>query len=387
MKRPHQLAIASIRISKRHRRDLGDIDELAQSIQEIGLLQPIVVTPAGTLIAGGRRLKACKALGWDKVPITVTDIDKIARGEYAENHFRKAFTPSEYADIADELESYERAKAKARQRESEGRGKKGRGISPTLTGRALDKVARVIGKDRKTIQKARAVRDAAVADPERYGKLLDAMDKSGRVDGPYRRLKNMRQADDIRREPPPLPNKGPYRAAMVDCPWAYEPDDDDAADRAVLPYPTMSIEQLCAMDVASIMHEDSVLGFWVTNFILVRGLHQAVLRAWGFEPKTVVTWPKDRHSGRGHWAYGQTEHLVIAVRGKPIVTMPPQTTLMKGPFHLVSKGEHSTKPVEAYSYFESLCPASRYADLFSRYRHNDKWDCHGDEVPKKEAAE
>jgi len=30
---------------------------------------------------------------------------------------------------------------------------------------------------------------------------------------------------------------------------------------------------------------------------------------------------------------------------------------------------------------ESLCPAPRYADLFSRYRHNDKWDCHGDEAP------
>jgi N6-adenosine-specific RNA methylase IME4 len=39
------------------------------------------------------------------------------------------------------------------------------------------------------------------------------------------------------------------------------------------------------------------------------------------------------------------------------------------------------KPVEFYAFVESLCPASRYADLFSRYRHNEKWDCHGDEVP------
>jgi len=42
---------------------------------------------------------------------------------------------------------------------------------------------------------------------------------------------------------------------------------------------------------------------------------------------------------------------------------------------------HSVKPVEFYAFVESLCPASRYADLFSRYRHNEKWDCHGDEVP------
>jgi hypothetical protein len=39
------------------------------------------------------------------------------------------------------------------------------------------------------------------------------------------------------------------------------------------------------------------------------------------------------------------------------------------------------KPIEFYDLVESLCPAPRYADIFSRYRHNDKWDCHGDEAP------
>jgi len=42
---------------------------------------------------------------------------------------------------------------------------------------------------------------------------------------------------------------------------------------------------------------------------------------------------------------------------------------------------HSVKPPEFYDLVESLCPAPRYADLFSRYRHNEKWDCHGDEAP------
>ena len=192
------------------------------------------------------------------------------------------------------------------------------------------------------LEKGKAVVEAAEAEPdnEKVVKLVEAMDKSGRVNGPYRRLQNMKQAEAIRAEPPPLPNKGPYRAAMVDVAWAYEPDDDDAAERGVLPYSTMSIEQACALNVDSIMHEDSVLGFWVTNFILVKGLHVPVLRAWGFEPKTLVTWPKDR-PGRGHYAKGQTEHLVIATRGKPIVTLSGQTTLLQGPFHLVSEiGEH-----------------------------------------------
>ena len=34
----------------------------------------------------------------------------------------------------------------------------------------------------------------------------------------------MQQAERIRAEPPPLPGKGPYRVAVADIPWAYEPD-------------------------------------------------------------------------------------------------------------------------------------------------------------------
>ena len=68
----------------------------------------------------------------------------------------------------------------------------------------------------------------------------------------------------------------------------------------MLPYPTLSIAQACALDIDSIMLADAVLFMWVTNFILARGLHVEILTAWGgFKPKTVITWPKD-HSGKGH---------------------------------------------------------------------------------------
>jgi ParB family transcriptional regulator, chromosome partitioning protein len=62
--------IAAIRVGKRHRKDLGDIRSLARSIQEIGLLHPVVIRPDGKLIAGERRLGALKLLGWTKVPVT-----------------------------------------------------------------------------------------------------------------------------------------------------------------------------------------------------------------------------------------------------------------------------------------------------------------------------
>jgi len=83
--------------------------------------------------------------------------------------------------------------------------------------------------------------------------------------------------------------------------------------------------------------------------------------------------------GTGDWLRGQTEHAIMAVRGKPVVTLTNQTTLLHAPVRA-----HSQKPVEFYDLVETLCPVPRYADLFSRYRHNERWDCHGDEAPTTE---
>jgi ParB family transcriptional regulator, chromosome partitioning protein len=62
--------IKDIKIGDRFRKDLGDIKTLASSIQEIGLLQPKVVNQDNELIAGQRRLEACKLLGRTEVWLT-----------------------------------------------------------------------------------------------------------------------------------------------------------------------------------------------------------------------------------------------------------------------------------------------------------------------------
>jgi len=107
--------IADIIIGIRHRRDLGDIDSLARSIADVGLLHPIVVRADGVLIAGARRLAACRALGWSEIPVHVVDLERIERGELAENTERKDFLPSEIDAIRRALEPIEKAAAKARQ--------------------------------------------------------------------------------------------------------------------------------------------------------------------------------------------------------------------------------------------------------------------------------
>ena len=196
---------------------------------------------------------------------------------------------------------------------------------------------------------------------------------SGRVNGVYRRLKTAEQAELIRAEPPPLPGNGPYRVIVVDAPWPYEIRDEDPSNRGVSPYATMSIADIRAVRVSDIAHADCIVWMWTTNYHMREAYE--LLDAWGFEPKTILTWAKNR-MGLGDWLRGQTEHAIMAVRGKPVVTLTSQTTLLHAPVRA-----HSEKPVEFYDLVESLCPAPRYADLFSRYRHNERWDCHGDEAP------
>ncbi len=56
------------------------LEELKASIRQAGLLQPVVVRPvpggAGfELIAGERRLRACQALGWERIPAVKREVD------------------------------------------------------------------------------------------------------------------------------------------------------------------------------------------------------------------------------------------------------------------------------------------------------------------------
>ena len=82
---------------------MGDLQSLAQSIQRVGLLQAIGVTPSLSLVFGERRLRACQELGWENIPARTIDIPAIALGEYHENCDRKDFTPSELVAIVESL--------------------------------------------------------------------------------------------------------------------------------------------------------------------------------------------------------------------------------------------------------------------------------------------
>ena len=99
-----QCQASLIKVANRFRKDFGDIESLAASISEIGLLQPIGIDSGYRLVFGERRLRACLSLGWEKIPVRTVHLDSILQGELAENEFRKDFTPSERVAIGEAIE-------------------------------------------------------------------------------------------------------------------------------------------------------------------------------------------------------------------------------------------------------------------------------------------
>ena len=67
------LKIKDVKIGQRVRDEYGDMQALAESIQEHGLLHPIVVDSDYNLIAGCRRLLACERIGKKEIEAKVLE--------------------------------------------------------------------------------------------------------------------------------------------------------------------------------------------------------------------------------------------------------------------------------------------------------------------------
>ena len=57
---------------------LSEIDDLSLSIDDVGLLQPLVINQHNQVISGNRRFVAIQRLGWDKVEVSQVNINEIA---------------------------------------------------------------------------------------------------------------------------------------------------------------------------------------------------------------------------------------------------------------------------------------------------------------------
>jgi N6-adenosine-specific RNA methylase IME4 len=160
-----------------------------------------------------------------------------------------------------------------------------------------------------------------------------------------------------------------FGTILADPPWRFENRTGKMAPehKRLSRYGTMTLEEICALPIPSLVAETAHLYLWVPNALLPEGL--SVLSAWGFTYKTNIVWHKVRKDGGpdgrgvGFYFRNTTELLLFGTRGKNARTLAPgrsQVNIIRS-----MKREHSRKPDEAYELIER-CSSGPYLELFAR---------------------
>ena len=121
-------------------------------------------------------------------------------------------------------------------------------------------------------------------------------------------------------------------------------------------YSLMSMDEIKSIRVPS--DDNAHLYLWTTNAFM-REAHEVAV-AWGFKPKTIITWVKTKTGDRssvsmrmGYYFRGATEHCLFAVKGKMRLNVRNLPTA----FLWTRSGKHSRKPDEFFEMVESASPS------------------------------
>jgi N6-adenosine-specific RNA methylase IME4 len=165
-----------------------------------------------------------------------------------------------------------------------------------------------------------------------------------------------------------------YKTIYADPPWN-ETGGGRIKRGADAHYTLMKTADIEKLDVASLADDNCHLYLWVTNNHLQDGLR--VMKAWGFEYKTMITWVKDR-IGLGQYFRGMTEHCLFGVKGNLAYKSIHGKRAQGKTFFYAKKQQHSSKPEAMRSMIERVSYAPRI-ELFARHS-TFGWDVHGYEV-------
>lgn len=169
-----------------------------------------------------------------------------------------------------------------------------------------------------------------------------------------------------------------YGTIIADPPWAYDLTSKKAGlvGYSDAHYEPLSTNSLCALPVGELAEDKAVLLLWVAKGLLPDGLE--VMKAWGFNYKSMVVWGKIRKDGGvhgggvGYWFRGAEEVCLVGNRKGSYRTGEPS-------LYLSEKLRHSEKPVWLHRVAERHFPGP-YLELFGR-RSRAGWTVLGDEAP------
>lgn len=168
-----------------------------------------------------------------------------------------------------------------------------------------------------------------------------------------------------------------YGIIYADPPWRYE--RRNIRGGAENHYPTMTLEDICALPVAELADKDCALFLW-TTFPKLKESFQ-VMEAWGFTYRTLAfLWLKQNRKagtwvyGMGFWTRSNAEVCLLALKGRP-----KRQNAGVHQFVISRIEQHSKKPDEVRDKIVTLMGDLPRVELFARQK-TPGWDVWGNEV-------
>ena len=392
------------------------VDKLANSMSEIGLINPITVRRDDNhdtywIIAGRHRFEAAKRLKWDNVSATILEgIDALDAEEIElrENLDRGELTAAQqsihFARLKDIKEEKYRLKMGPKT-DSDVEGE-----SPTREGRLLENkkanavnaVALETNRSGSAVERdARRVKNIpniaeVVGTTLDAGVELDALArlttsiqeelieraKAGEKVSARAEVKKQERAEKERvlgEKQIALPD-AKFGIILADPAWKFQTFSEKGLDRAAdNHYPCQSTDDICDLPVQTISDKNCILFLWATVPMLPDALK--VMAAWGFTYKSHAVWVKDR-IGTGYWFRNQHEILLVGTKG--VIPSPAPGSQFPSVFEDAVQ-EHSVKPDSFYRMIESYFPNLPKIEMNAR-RARPGWIAWGLEAPENEVA-
>jgi len=260
-----------------------------------------------------------------------------------------------------------------------------------IDSKVYDELEEITGYSRKSIQDFKYVAEKTssirIEDDKQYSfghlqqvaslppeKQVEFLNKASEEKLSVRELREEIKKDTRKELVTPEIPANKYQVIYADPPWKYNDECNKGAIQsggAEKHYPTMSIQELCDLDVDLLALNDSVLFIWVTSPLLEDVF--TVINSWGFRYKTSFVWDKIKHN-MGHYNSVRHEFLLIATNGS---CTPDNKTLFDS-VQSIEKTEHSKKPDEFYEIIETLYNGAKI-ELFARNKRQG-WDSWGNEI-------
>jgi N6-adenosine-specific RNA methylase IME4/ParB-like chromosome segregation protein Spo0J len=384
------------------------VDQLAESMRTQGLINPVTLTPRKglgfLLLAGRHRYEAAEKLGWKSIEsriVTGLDADAAQLIEIDENLIRADLSTVEHdLHLVARKALYEKLHPETQHggdRKS-GRRKQSRSQNENLNDSFVKDTAKKTRKGRSTIAHRLTRAKKVIVLPQIANTSLDENDEvealsqlpaseqqkladrakagekvsaKGAAKNYQRQERERALAAKTKAASNELGTMKRFPVIYIDLPWPWEAwNQETGMDRAPM-YPTMSIEEIYALNIPAA--DDCALFLWATVPLLDRAID--VMPHLGFTYKSNIMWDKER-IGTGIWARIQHEQLLIGTKGKipaPAPGTQPPSVIRAKP------GKHSEKPDIFAEIIEKMFPTLPKLEMFAR-KPRPSWTTWGNEL-------